>query len=300
MQIERWDDLRVLLTVHREGSLKRAAATLEVNISTVSRRIDALEQRLGVRLFDRTPDGAKPTDAVERSIVHAEAMERGAMGFSRALEGLELEPKGPVRLAAPPGVADHFLVPQLGGLLARHPKLRLKILASIGYADLSRAEADLALRMRRPSGGDFIVRRLARHGYVAICSSRASRNIQPGQGASALRWVTWGENLADRPDRRWVLEHAGDDAVILETSSMTAQIEAVRLGLGAMLVPTPYQSLRGVRRLHLSDELEISLAEVPADDLWLVGHRALREVPRIAAVWAWLDEAFAAALSAER
>lgn len=292
MQIERWDDLRVLLAVFREGSLKRAASTLSVNISTASRRLDALEEELGVRLFDRTPEGAKPTDAAERLVVHAEAMERGALGVRQTVEGLEVEPEGVVRLAAPPGVADHFLVPQLGRLLDRHPKIRLQILASIGYADLTRREADLALRMRRPSGGDFTVKRLAKYPYVVITGDKGRRTSRRIDDASSLAWLTWGEDLGSRADRRWIFEHAGRDAVLLETSSMTAQLEGVREGLGVMLVPLPYIALRGVRRLRLSARLEASLAAIPADSLWLVGHRALRDVPRIAAVWEWLDEGF--------
>ncbi len=71
---------------------------------------------------------------------------------------------------------------------------------------------------------------------------------------------------------------------------MNAQLEAVRQGLGAMLVPLPYIALRGVRRLTLGTELQASLDRVPADSLWLVGHRALRDVPRVAAVWQWLAE----------
>ncbi|MCR9160615.1 MAG: LysR family transcriptional regulator [Nannocystaceae bacterium] len=291
MQSSRWDDLRVFLAVFREGSLKRAATTLGVNVSTASRRVDALEEQLGVRLFDRTPDGAKPTDAGERLVVHAEAMELGAMGMMRAVEGLEVEAEGVVRVASPPGVADHFLMPRLGRLLDRHPKIRLQVLASIGYADLTRREADLALRMRRPTGGDFVVKRLAKHGYVAIVSSR-HRGKMPLEDASAMRWVTWGEDLGGRSDRKWVLDHAGPAAVVVETSSMTAQLEAVREGFAAMLVPHPYLMLRGVRQLQLSPRLEASLARVPADSLWLVGHRALRDVPRIAAVWSWLADGF--------
>lgn len=288
MQTPRWDDVEVLLAVFRAGSLKRAAAELGVNISTVSRRLDGLEEEVGGRLFDRTPDGTKPTDIAERLILHAEQMERGALGFARAVEGLEVEPEGVVRLAAPPGIADHFLVPQLDSLLARHPKIRLQILAGIHYVDLARREADLALRMVRPTGGDFSVKRLVEFGYVAVASADLPAKADPAD----LRWVTWGDDLGDRLDRAWVFEHVGRDAVVLETSSMTAQIEAVREGLGAMLVPLPYASLRGVRRVRLSPEREASLAQVPADALWLVVHRALRVVPRVAAVWDWLVDSF--------
>jgi DNA-binding transcriptional LysR family regulator len=82
------------------------------------------------------------------------------------------------------------------------------------------------------------------------------------------------------------------EQVVLETSSMSAQLEAVRAGLGCMVVPRPYAELRGLARVRCAGALEKSLAAVPEGTLWLVGHRALREVPRIAVVWAWLKRLF--------
>jgi len=88
----RWDDVPVLLALAREGSLKRAAAHLRVNISTVSRRLDALEEAVGLHLFDRTPEGTRPTAAAERLLPFAESMEQAAFGMGRILEGFEAEP----------------------------------------------------------------------------------------------------------------------------------------------------------------------------------------------------------------
>lgn len=288
----RWDDLKVLLALWRQGSLKRAAEVLGVNISTVSRRLDALEELLGAHLFDRTPDGVRPTAAAEQLVPHAEGMERAAQGFMHGLEGFEVEVEGIVRITAPPGLVDSFLAPALPELCDAHPRLRIQILASVGYADLTRREADLALRILRPESGDLVTTRLAAHPWCVVASPEHAAALGRLRDADATRWVTWGEELAHLPDARWLAAHVSREQVVLETSSMTGQLEAVRAGLGCMVVPRPYATLRGLTRVRCAGALEKSLAAMPEGSLWLVGHRALREVPRVAVVWAWLKRLF--------
>lgn len=291
----RWDDLKVLLALHRRGSLKRAAEELGVNISTVSRRLDALEELLGAHLFDRTPDGARPTAAAEQLVPHAESMERAALGFVRGLEGFEVEVEGAVRITAPPGLVDSFIAPALPELCDAHPRLRIQILASVGYADLTRREAELALRIMRPAAGDFVATRLATHPWCVVASpAHAARLNESGRlrEPDATRWVTWGEELAHLPDARWLAAHVSRERIVLETSSMTAQLEAVRAGLGAMVVTQPYTKLPGLTAVRCSAAIEKTLAALPDATLWLVGHRALREVPRIAVVWEWIKRRF--------
>ncbi len=288
----RWDDLKVLLALHRRGSLKRAAEALGVNISTVSRRLDALEELLGTHLFDRTPDGVRPTAAAEQLVPHAEGMERAAQGFLHGLEGFEVEVEGVVRLTAPPGLAEQLIAPALGELCDAHPKLRLQILASVGYADLTRREADLALRIMRPAAGDFVATRLAAHPWCIVASPAHAAALGKLRDPDATRWVTWGEELAHLPDARWLAANVRRERVVLETSSMTAQLEAVRAGLGVMVVPRPYAELPGLVGVRCTGAIEKTLAAMPEGTLWLVGHRALREVPRVAVVWAWLKRRF--------
>lgn len=289
----RWDDLRVLLALARDGSLKQAATHLSVNVSTVGRRLDALEEAVGIHLFDRTPEGTRPTAAAEALVPFAESMEQAVVGLQQALEGFEVEPEGEVRLTAPPGLVDHFLAPRLHELATRHPKLRLQILSSIGYADLTRREADLALRAIRPAAGDFVATKLVSHGTIIVASTAMARSVGRLRDPDEVRWITWGEDLAHLPDSRWVTQHVATEQVILRTSHMSAQIEAVRSGLGVMLAPVPYGDLRGLAALPCAPKLRASLAEIPQASLWLVGHRALRHVPRIDAVWTWLRSLFA-------
>src|SRR5687768_10191114 len=139
-----WDQIRVFLAVARARQLAGAAARLGLDVSTVSRRIDRLEAELGVHLFDRTRDGTVATAAAEALLPAAEDMERALAQFATAADGVETVAEGVVRLTAPPGVADAFIAPALAGFHARFPKVTVELDASIGYADLTRREADLA------------------------------------------------------------------------------------------------------------------------------------------------------------
>ncbi len=284
----RWDDLRVLLALFRRGSLKRAAEDLGVNISTASRRLDALEAAVGLRLFDRSSEGTRPTAVAEHLVPFAESMEHAAHGFSRGLEGFEAEPEGEVRITAPPGVVDHFIAPALVDLARAYPRIRTTIISTIGYADLTRREADIALRTKRPSSGDFVATRVAKTGWAVVGSKETAEMLGCLSEPNAARWITWGDDLASLPDRTWVMANTDPSGIALLTSSMTAQIEATRAGLGVMLAPPAYGSLRGLATVHCAPRLARSIAGLGDSALWLVGHQALREVPRIAAVWGWL------------
>ncbi|MCH9683129.1 MAG: LysR family transcriptional regulator [Deltaproteobacteria bacterium] len=288
----RWDDVRVLLALIRRGSLKRAAEDLRVNISTVSRRLDALESSIEAHLFDRTPEGTRPTAAAEQLLPFAESMEQAALGLTRGLESFEVNPEGVVRLTAPPGVVDHFLAPALVDLHTAYPKLRLQLNSSIGYADLTRREADIALRMLRPATGDFLATKLATGGNVIIASTAFAKSIGTLRDPSTTRWITWGDDLTHLPDALWLAKNVSRQRVVLETSSMSAQVEAVRTGLGVMLAPVPYADLPGLCAVRCSPALRKKVEAIPAGSLWLVGHRALREVPRVAVVWEWLKQRF--------
>ncbi len=288
----RWDDLRVLLALVRRGSLKRAADELDVNISTVSRRLDALESAVGLHLFDRTSDGTLPTVAAEQLVPFAETMEQAAAGLTRTAEGFEVEPEGVVRITAPPGLADQMLSRRLPELLARCPRLQIELVSSVGYVDLTRREADIALRAIRPAAGDLIATKLARVPYAAIGSPKYLATLGRLGDPAAAAWITWGDDLVHLDDSAWIASNVPPEQVVLRTSSMTAQLEAARGGLGLMLAPRPFGELPELGFAPCAPTLRRSVEGLPPGNLWLVGHRALRDVPRVAAVWDWLRETF--------
>jgi len=291
MQIERirWDDLRVLLALYRVGSLKAAASHLEVNISTVSRRLDALEEACGQQLFDRTSSGTRPTASAEALLPFAEQMEAGAIELAHAVDGFETEPTGLVRITAPPGVIDHFLGGAMAELASRHPRLQIEIDSSIGYSDLTRREADIALRIVRPVSGDLVTTRLGVSGFVVVASPgwvrRHDGNLtQPEK----VGWVTYCADLAHLPESAWIVSRVPQSSIPIRSNSLTAQLEAVRAGVGATVVPEPFASLPGLSQVALSRKLSASVRAIQERGLWLVGHRALRRVPRVAVVWEFL------------
>lgn len=285
----RWDDGRVLLALLRARSLSRAGALVGVNASTVSRRLDALERALGARLFDRTPDGVLPTVLAEALAAHAEAMERGASGLVLAAQGREVAVEGEVRLTALPGGMEYLVAPALPRLLARHPRLRLTLDASVAYADLTRREADLALRSVRPSSGDLLVRKLGEGTGAILASPAYAAELGRLRSLGQARWITWGDDLAHLEAARFVSERVPGEAVQVRTSHIGTQLAAARAGAGVLLVDGIVGRANGLVEVGLAAALQRRLPRLRSE-LWLVVHRALRNVPRIAAVWEFLVE----------
>lgn len=286
----RWDDVRVVLALARAGTLKGAAARLGINATTVGRRLDAFEDAIGTRLFDRTPDGVRATESLERLLPQAAELEHAAADLSHAVQGFEREPEGVVRLTAPPGVAHLFVAPILVELHRRYPRLRLEVDASTGYADLTRREADIALRAVRPSAGDLVAARIAEQRSAILSSPEYAEELGTLDDPNSARWIDWGHDLAHIPGARWVASHVDPAAVILRTSNITTQIEAARTGLGVILAAPAVGEAAGLATVRPGRKLRAALREAPPEALWLVGHRALRNVPRIAAVWEFVLE----------
>ncbi|PRP96762.1 HTH-type transcriptional regulator DmlR [Enhygromyxa salina] len=286
----RWDDLEVFLALVRAGTMTGAAARLGVNTSTVGRRLDGLESALGFHLFDRTSTGLVSTELAEQLMPVAESMERAAADALRLVEGRETEPEGRVRVTAPPGIAACFVAPALPELRARHPGLTIELDAAVGYADLTRREADIALRGARPRSGDLVALRvLEAQSTIAAAPELAAKVGKLGR-LDAVDWITWGPELAGLPDAQWIETHVDPSRVVLWTSSMDAQIRAAHAGLGAIVLARPFLAWTGLAELKPTRTLAKRLPPLPIAGLWIVGHRALREVPRVQAVWDFLIE----------
>ncbi len=282
-----WEQVRLFLAIARERSLAGAAGRLGVDISTISRRLDRLESELGAALFDRTRTGTTPTSLAETMIPHAEEMELAALRFATAGTAVETAVEGTIRLSVPPGIADAFVAPALAKLHDRYPKLVIEIDASVGYADLTRREADLAIRVQRPTSGDLIAVKLVTVRAAVLASTSYARALGKLRRLEDARWIVWDRDLAHLPDARWLAKHGQDIVPVLRTSHFSSQLAAARAGLGAMIASAPY-ARDGLVEVAHARSLDDAWAELPWGTLWLVGHRALRNVPRVAAVWQFI------------
>ncbi|TNF24867.1 MAG: LysR family transcriptional regulator [Deltaproteobacteria bacterium] len=287
-----WDQVRVFLAIAREGRLSGAAERLGLDISTVSRRLDRLEADLGVHLFDRSRGGTVPTAAAEAMLPPAEAMELALAEFAATADAVETTAEGTVRLTAPPGLADAFVAPALARFHERFPRVVVELDASVGYADLTRREADLALRATRPTRGDLVATRVVRTASIPLTSPAYAEALGPLERWADARWITWGSDLMHLPTGRWLTAQLGDVAPVLRTSHFASQLAAAEAGLGVTLAAEPYCAIRRLMPLRVAPALQAGWDALPVEELWLVGHRALRQVPRIAALWDFLRELF--------
>jgi DNA-binding transcriptional LysR family regulator len=142
-----WDDLKVFLALSRKGSARGAAQELGVSNSTITRRLDDMERKLQAHLFDRTPDGYRMTAAGEDVLPTAEHIEELVMGVERKITGGDQELEGSIRLTLPPAGNLGFLVTRLARFCEQYPSIELELTSSFDTADLSRREADIAVRL---------------------------------------------------------------------------------------------------------------------------------------------------------
>jgi DNA-binding transcriptional LysR family regulator len=284
-----WEQVRLFLAVMRERSLARAGERLRLDVSTVSRRLDRLETELGGRLFDRTREGTTATVLAEQMLPHAEEMELAAVRFAAAGAQVETEVEGVVRLTVPPGIADTFVAPALTRLYERHPKLVIELDGSVGYADLTRREADLAIRAVRPTSGELVAVKLVTARAVPLTSPQYAQALGKLKRLEDARWIVWDRDLTHLPDAMWLTKHAPTVVPVLRTSHFASQLAAARAGLGVVITAHPFTETGLVEVAH-ARALDAAWSELPSGSLWLVGHRALRHVPRVAAVWSFVLE----------
>ena len=288
-----WDDVRLLLALARSRSLGEAARRLRVDTSTASRRLRGLEEALDTTLFDRGRSGISATEAAERLLPVAEEIEHAMARFTGTAETFDREIAGLVRIACPPDAAEVRLAPLLPELRARHPGLRFHVEASEGLVDVARRRTDLALRIVRPVHGELVVTRLETiETRLAVAPSLAAA-LGPVRDLRDVPLVSWGEAYAHVSFARWLVAAASGVEPVFRSDSLRTQIAAVRSGVGAGLVPGPSIPFYGLVPLPLSTALRRALPPFPRDELYLVTHRALRNVPRVRAVWDHLVERIA-------
>jgi DNA-binding transcriptional LysR family regulator len=157
----KWDDLRVFLAVARQSSLQAAGKTLGLDPATVGRRVGALEEALGSRLFDRSPQGYAPTEAGRSLIEHAQAMEAVAAAAVEEAGGQSDRLSGTVRIGAPDGVSNYLLIDACDALSRDNPLLQVQVVALPRMFSLSKREADLAITVSPPTAGRLTVRKIA-------------------------------------------------------------------------------------------------------------------------------------------
>lgn len=272
-----WDDLRVFLTLAREGSLTMAAKRLGVSHPTVARRVHALEQRIGARLFDRLPDRFAPTAAGEELIEDAEMMERAAESIGRRSAGLTDTARGVVRISAGEAMTT-LLARHTPQLRARLPEIEFEFVTSHMLANLSRREADLMIREQVPELADIVARKLGRVAYAIYTAPDRLPIGRPSlDKLRTLPWVGFDEEHSYMPGQKWTTALLDGAKPATRVNNWLVLLEAVRFGAGLAVMPC-YLGDTDARLRRVGGILEdVSIEE------WLLVHRDLRSLPRVRA-----------------
>ncbi|AYG62253.1 LysR family transcriptional regulator [Rhizobium jaguaris] len=281
-----WDDLRVVLAVSREGTLSGAARRLGVTHSTVFRRLGAVEEQIGVRLFDRFRDGYVPTPAGETAAETAARLEDEVLSLERRLSGQDLRPSGVVRITTTDTLGT-ILMRHLPAMRAVHPEIQVEVAVSNTMANLTRREAEIAIRPT-PEPPEILVGRRVADIAHAIYGSRAYLSRNEEKDLLAHEWIGLDDALASTVIGRWIYENLRAARITCRVDALPALRDATLAGLGLALLPcylgdpTP-----GLRRLAPK-----ALTE-PRSTLWLLTHNDLRRTARIRATLDFLAKAFA-------
>ncbi len=257
-----WDDLRTILMMVRHQTLAGAAAALDVNYTTVARRIRRAEAALGQLLFERLADGYRPTEAAMVVANHAEAMETSEHGLQRYLQGVDQSLRGTLTITAPQLLISSFLAPMLDTFDLKYPDVDLRVLATNDLLDLTRLEADLAIRISRNPGDTLTGLRLLEQQSASFATPEIASRIAANPAAT-VDWVVYDAvpNVPKNVDPAYPSHR-----VRFRFDDMVAMVGAARAGLGVVRMPLFLgRGTDGLVQVPV-------LPPQPYMDIWAVGH----------------------------
>jgi len=283
-----WDDFRLVKAVAEAKSLPAAAALLGVNHSTIFRRLNQIEAAVGHALFERLRSGYAPTPAGEKMLLAAAGMEERVAAFARQIAGAEIAPTGEVRITTSDTLLVHLLMPILAEVRAAQPGIRLDIVVANASLNLSKRDADIAIRATDNPPETLVGRRVAEVAWALY--GRADMFADgPPDDLGGQDIVTLGENMATLKAVRLIKQMVPPERLAFRINTVMGLAEAIETGLGIGHLPTFIGDGRpALVRLAAPDP---SLTE----GLWLLTHADLRYVPRVRAVLDILADGLTAA-----
>ena len=283
-----WNDLRYFLSVADHGSTLAAGRSLRVSQTTVARRVAALEESLGLTLFDKRQAGYALTPAGEELVQRARQVEQAASGFAEASAALVRDVSGRVRITTQEIFAVTLLAPMLRELHERHPEILIELDDSQEMRDLGEGEADIALRsVGSPEGAGIVGRRLSSDDWTLYCS----RDYAAAHGVPRTRaelkkhaFIGGGGPKLWKAYSAWLQDLGLEDKVIMHHASAMGMLSAIRSGLGIAVLPCV-----------IADAEPDLIQCVPPKahqgrSMWLLTHDRVRNTPRVRTVIDFLYE----------
>lgn len=273
-----WNDYEIVLRIAEAGSLSGAAHRMGLSHPTVFRKINRVEEKLGVRLFDRFRTGYRLSTAGEEVAAAAREIEERINETERRVAGRDLRPSGTVRLATTDSLLVGLLAPEIASLRELEPEIMLDLAVSNRISDLSAREADIAIRPASTPDEHLVGRRLGRIEQAVYACCSFDRSKIEGKPWASLPWIGPSRSMAYGQLHAWMRDNGCDDACVCRMDSVLGMRAAVRNGIGLTVLPCYLAETDG-------DLQRIGGAIEPLTvDLWLLTHPDLRHTARVRAV----------------
>ncbi len=300
-----WSDLRFALAIGRQGSPGAAARELGVNATTVQRRLEALEQHLGARLFDRSRRGYQPTEAGALVIEQARRMADQADEIERQVRGRDRELGGPLRVTTAFVVMEHLLPQPLAAFALRYPGIEVEVVENAFLVDLSRRhaessggsrqEADVAIRLSANVAEHLVGRQLGQTHCRVYARRHAAGLPQTVQPLPALLrdapWVAFERDATHRVYDRWMRQHLATARVRVRVDIFNAVATMLHTGIGVGILPS---------FMEASHPDLVAVSEVIPElsvPVWMLTHPDLRLTARVRAFMQDIGDALAQRLA---
>lgn len=277
-----WEDLRYFAVFAREKSLSAAARQLKVDHATIARRITALETSLNLKLVDRRPRSYLLTDNGKHIAALGAKMEDEAFAVGRAAMAGQLDLTGEVSVSAPPTMANALIAPHLGKLRRQYPGIHIRLIGETRIASLLHRESDIAVRMFQPTENNLVARKVGSMSF----SMYASIDYLSTTAPENYTFIAFDRSMENIIQQKWLKEFANTRPIVLRTFDLETQRIAAMQGVGVAALPY-YVANRepGLKLLDIESNMLIN-------DIWLVVHNDLRNVPAVRAVLDFLVECF--------
>lgn len=276
-----WEDLRHFVALAREGSLSAAARALHVDHATVARRVAALEADTGMKLVDRRARNYTLTEIGRRVAATASPMEDAAFAIERtAIAAAKPGLRGEVTISAPPALTNALIAPQLFQLRRRHPGICITLIGEKRTVSLNRREADVVVRLTRPTEPGLIARKVGHFSFSLYGSPQYLKETPP----AAFTFIAYDSSMNDAPQQKWLKTIAAGRDIVLYSSDLENQAAAARSGVGLVVLPHFFCDRDPRLQRHEAG------APPVVRDVWLVVHRDLRGAPMVRAVIEFLKE----------
>ena len=277
MQPLSWDEFRLVKAIADTRTLAGAAEALGLNHSTVFRRLNAVEDQLGSRLFERSRTGYALTAAGEEMLELADHMAERIVAFERKVAGRDVKPSGELRVTTADTIFAALLAPILVGFREQCPDIRVEAIVENRDLNLSRRDADVALRAAREPPETLVGRRIASIGWAAFAPRALAAADGTFPDVAAVPWIGYGEPLAQIAPARWLARTVPAERIALSVNTVAAALAAAEAGLGYAVLPC-----------FIGNSSPLLARIAPADPagtsgLWLLTHPDLRHSARVRA-----------------